>query len=257
MQLSYFNKPISMSTTLSESEFLRSYDPKVFDAPLTTVDTVIFTVKDTQLQVLLVKRNDHPALGKWALPGGFIRLQEDADLDAAALRILKTKTGVASPYVEQLMTVGNKQRDPRGWSVTVVYFALINSDAIDLSVGGNSDAVAWFPITDNAVSATLAFDHDLLLENALQRLRAKTEYSALPVHLLPEQFTLGDLQKTFEIILGRPIDKSAFRRRINDAAILEEIVGAVRGGANRPAQLFRLKDGTRQHFFPRTITSGA
>ena len=245
-----------MTKAISEADYLKSYDAKAFDAPLTTVDTVIFTVKEGQLQVLLVRRNDHPALGLWAIPGGFLRLNEDRDLEQAALRILKAKTGVASPYVEQLLTVGNNKRDPRGWSVTVVYFALINSDAIELSKGGNADEVAWFPVNGESVNEALAFDHGQLLQQAVERLRAKAEYTALPVHLLPEQFTLTDLQRTFETILGRPIDKSAFRRRINDADILEELEGAFRGGANRPAQLYRLKSGTRQHFFPRIITSG-
>lgn len=246
-----------MSKAISEADYLKGYDSRAFDAPLTTVDTVIFTLKDGQLQVLLVRRNDHPAQGRWAMPGGFLRLNEDRDLEQAALRILKAKTGVASPYVEQLLTVGNSKRDPRGWSVTVVYFALINSEAIELSKGGNADEVAWFPIHGESVSESLAFDHTHLLQQAVERLRAKAEYTALPVHLLPEQFTLTDLQRTFETLLGRPIDKSAFRRRINDADILEEVDGVFRGGANRPAQLYRLKDGTRQHFFPRIITSGA
>lgn len=246
-----------MSQAITEAEYLKQYNAKAFDAPLTTVDTVIFTVKDGALQVLLVKRNDHPAKGKWALPGGFLRLDTDRHLEHAALRILKSKTGVDSPYLEQLMTVGNRKRDPRGWSVTVVYFALINSEAIELLSGGNTDDVAWCPIVDNSVKRALAFDHKSLLSEAIDRLRAKTEYTALPVHMLPEQFTLTDLQRTFEIILARPIDKSAFRRRIRDADILEEIEGAFRGGANRPAQLYRLKTGSQQHFFPRTITSGA
>lgn len=245
-----------MSKAISESEYLKSYDAKVFDAPLTTVDTVIFTVKDNYLQVLLLRRNEHPAKGQWALPGGFIQLKQDIDLEHAALRVLRAKTGVASPYVEQLMTVGNGHRDPRGWSVTVVYFALINSESIELVRGGNADEVAWFPIQGEAVGKRLAFDHAALVQTAVQRLRAKAEYTALPVHLLPEQFTLTDLQRTFETLLDRPIDKSAFRRRITDANILDEIPGAFRSGANRPAQLYRLKSEARQHFFPRIITSG-
>ena len=228
----------------------------LFDSPIVTVDTIIFTIKDQTLQVLLVKRAKHPAKGKWALPGGFIHIDEDNDLEAAALRVLKNKTGVETPYVEQLISVGNKNRDERGWSVTIVYFALINSDAIILSESKNTDEATWHPIMKNTVDVELTFDHKFLLHNSIERLRAKTEYSALPVHLLPEKFTLPELQRTYETILDRPIDKSGFRRRITDAKILEEITGEFQNDGNRPAQLYLLKKGTRQHFFPRTITSG-
>lgn len=222
-----------------------------------TVDLVIFTIQEQALRVLLVKRANLPDKGKWSLPGGFIHIDEDKDLDRAALRVLKSKTGVDSPYLEQLITIGNQTRDPRGWSLTVVYFALINSNAIKLMPGINTQEVSWVPIIKhNKVSNSLAFDHNNILKIAIERLRSKTEYSALPIHLLPETFTLPDLQEIYEMILDRPIDKSAFRRRISDSKILIKVKGEFQSGGSRPAQCYRLKTGVRQHFFPRAITSG-
>jgi len=221
-----------------------------------TIDTVIFTIRNESLQVLLVKRGITPDKGKWSLPGGFIHDEEDQDLEQAALRILKSKTGVESPYMEQIASIGNRKRDPRNWSLTVVYFSLINSDSIQLISGTNTSDVSWFPIVKNKIKADLAFDHNHILQTVIDRLRSKTEYSALPVHLLPERFTFPELQHIYEIILGRPIDKSAFRRRISDANILVKVKGEFQSKGARPAQCYRLKSGIRQHFFPRTITSG-
>jgi 8-oxo-dGTP diphosphatase len=239
---------------LSEQEFLANYNVHDFDVPLTSVDLVIFTVRDGALQVLFVKRGDHPFKGKWALPGGFINLQTDVDLDAAALRKLQEKTGVNTPYLEQLQGFGNATRDPRGWSTTFAYFALIASDNIALNHGGGADAVHWFPIADITQIPSLAFDHATILQAGVQRLRNKVEYTSIPAHLLPAEFTLTDLQQVYQIVLGRDVDKSAFRKRVREGNFLAELPGQFRLGSNRPAQLYRLQPDQTTVFFNRAMS---
>lgn len=226
-----------------------------FPRPLTTVDLAIFTVRESELQVLLVKRPDAPGEphpGALALPGGFVDIEQDRDLEACARRKLKEKTGVASPYLEQLGSWGGKDRDPRGWSATHVYYALITDSGEPLA-GANAPAAAWHPIAGEGVKAKLAFDHKELLAAAVNRLRSKVEYTSLPVYLLPREFTLTELQRAFEIVLGRPVEKSAFRDRIKAGDFLEE-VPRLRTGQQRPAQLYRVKKPGEVVFFPRTFS---
>jgi 8-oxo-dGTP diphosphatase len=228
-----------------------------FKTPLVTVDIAIFTVRDDALAVLLVQRPpapDDPFPGEWALPGGFIDIDRDADLLACARRKLKEKTGVISPYLEQLGAWGSRKRDPRGWSVTQVYFALMPSDAMELRAGANAADIRWARIEDgaNGVGERLAFDHTGLLGAALDRLRGKVEYTSLPAFLLPEEFTLSELQRAYEIVLGRPLEKSAFRTRVSDAGLVERLPRK-RHTTNRPAQLYRLKERTPV-YFPRTFS---
>jgi 8-oxo-dGTP diphosphatase len=228
-----------------------------FKNPLVTVDIAIFTVREDALAVLLVQRPpsaDDPHPGEWALPGGFIDIDRDADLLACARRKLKEKTGVVTPYLEQLGAWGNRKRDPRGWSVTQVYFALMPSDDVELRAGANAADVRWARIEEGAtgVGEKLAFDHELLLEHALERLRGKVEYTSLPAFLMPEEFTLSELQRAYEIVLGRPLEKSAFRTRVSDADLVERLPRK-RHATNRPAQLYRLKERTPV-YFPRTFS---
>jgi ADP-ribose pyrophosphatase YjhB (NUDIX family) len=227
-----------------------------FDRPLTSVDLAIFTVRDDALQVLLTQRGEEPFARAWALPGGFIDVERDVDLEACARRKLKEKTGVATPYLEQLGSWGNRTRDPRGWSVTHVYFALLPSAGVTLSAGANAAAVRWNPVPDDGVGVRLAFDHATILAAALERLRGKVEYTSLPAYLLPDEFTLSELQRAYEIVLGRDVDKSAFRTRILSAGLLVD-VPRQRTGPNRPAQLYRLKDRKHPVFFPRTFSPRA
>jgi ADP-ribose pyrophosphatase YjhB (NUDIX family) len=228
-----------------------------FERPLSTVDVVIFTVQDSALQVLLVQRRDEPGdpfPGQWALPGGFIDTTQDDDLAACALRKLRDKTGVEAPYLEQLGSWGSRARDPRGWSVTHVYFALIPSDHIDLTAGGNAADSRWFIVRGDRVSQVLAFDHAVLIKAAVTRLRAKVEYTSLPAFLMPEEFTLTELQRTYEILLARELEKKAFRTRLLVAGLLEP-APRMKSGSNRPAQLYRLKRRRHPHLFSRPFGS--
>ena len=244
---------MEMNTRITEQAYLNNYSIRDYDTPLTTVDIVIFTVLEGELKVLLVKRADHPFKDTWALPGGFISLEEDRSLEETALRKLKEKTGVKSPYLEQLKTIGNHIRDPRGWSVTVIYFALVAADSVTLSKGQNISDIEWRPIDSASCNSDLAFDHNEILNSAIARLKNKVEYTALPLHLLPPEFTLTEFQQIFEIILGHTVDKSAFRRRINQANLIEEIPDKMRLGSNRPAKLYKPKSLDSVHHFSRTI----
>lgn len=204
--------------------------------PALTVDIVTFTLRENRLQVLLVRRAENPYAGMWALPGGFVRLEES--LESAAGRELEEETGVPQAYLEQLYTFGEPQRDPRGRVVTVAYFALIPSDAPVRTEGGSDTSQArWFPLDD---LPRLAFDHSEIVAYALRRLRYKLEYSAVGFELLPGEFTLSEIQRTYEMILGETLDKRNFRRRILEAGIIEP-TPHLRGGEGRPARLYRYR----------------
>lgn len=225
------------------------------ERPLTTVDVVIFTVLEGCLQVLLVTRPnepDEPYPGMWALPGGLVDVEQDLDLESCALRKLQQKTAVKSPYLEQVGSWGGIKRDPRAWSATHVYFALIPAPANPPQGTVNADA-AWFPVEAQRVAVKLAFDHAKLLEAAILRLRSKVEYTSLPAYLLPKEFTLSELQRMYEVVLERPLEKSAFRTRVF-AADLVEAVDKVRAGPNRPARLYRLANAHEIVYFPRTFS---
>lgn len=227
--------------------------------PLTTVDVVIFTVLDGALRVLLVQRPQsagEPFPGRWALPGGYVDVARDATLLACARRKLKEKTGVTSPYLEQLGSWGGRDRDPRGWSATHVYFALVPAEDLRPVKGGNAADIAWAAVDDALGQRLLAFDHAELLEAAVSRLRSKVEYTSLPAYLLPEPFTLPQLQRTYEVILGRPVDKSGFRTRTLAADFLDE-VGVVEGASSRSAVAYRLRDRDVVVTFPRTFSPRA
>lgn len=226
-----------------------------FERPLVTVDVVIFTVIEEQLKVLLVRRPEtaaDPFPGSLALPGGFIDVARDASLHDCALRKLRDKTGLQAPYLEQLGSWGSATRDPRGWSATHVYFALVPPPEEPMA-GSASAASEWVEI-DAALRQRLAFDHGEILAAAVERLRGKVEYTSLPAFLLPEPFTLPQLQRTYEIVLGRPMDKSAFRKRMLDAQFLVE-QGTIAGDAGRSAMGYLVRDRERAAVFPRTFRS--
>ena len=197
-----------------------------------TVDVVIFTIQQGVLKVLLVKRLIDPFIGQLAIPGGFVL--EDEDLDQAAVRELREETGVSDVYLEQLYSFGKPDRDPRGRVVTVAYFALISPDRI-LKAGSDAAEAAWYPMDD---LPPLAFDHATILNYALERLRNKLEYTTVGFQLLPEKFTLTELQEVYAAILGKELDKRNFRRKMSVLKILKPLREYRRGG-QRPAQLYR------------------
>jgi len=197
-----------------------------------TVDIVIFTIHSRELRVLLVKRGIPPFVGQFAIPGGFVH--EDEDLDQAALRELKEETGVSEVYLEQLYSFGNPQRDPRGRVITVAYFALISADR-PLKASSDAAEAKWWSLD---TLPKLAFDHAMILEYALERLRNKLEYTTVGFQLLPEKFTLTELQEVYEAILCKQLDKRNFRRKISLLKILKPLSECRRGG-RRPARLFK------------------
>ncbi|WP_265943863.1 NUDIX hydrolase [Dechloromonas sp. A34] len=207
-----------------------------------TVDVVLLTLHDHRLHVALLKRDHAPFAGVPALPGGYIHADEDADTRDAAMRTLREKTGIASPYLEQLATFAGPGRDPRGWSISVAYYALVPSTLIDQT----SHPEVVMTAIDQLKG--LPFDHRQIVDAALQRVRDKSSYSSLPVHLCGNTFTLPQLQNVYETILGEPINKVSFRRKIEELDILEAVEGQMETGkAHRPAQLYRLKKQFRQH----------
>jgi len=203
--------------------------------PATSVDVVIFTLRADDLQVLLVRRKHAPFEGRWAIPGGFV--EADESLEAAARRELKEETGVRDVYLEQLYTFGDPKRDPRGRVVTVAYLALVSAP-LAVQAGDDASDARWWSVYK---LPSLAFDHAKILQYALQRLRYKLEYTAAGFQLLPPSFTLTEIQKAYEIVLGEPLDKRNFRRRIAEADILEE-TGASTLSRGRPAKLYRFRD---------------
>ncbi|MCS7087396.1 MAG: NUDIX hydrolase [Thermoflexales bacterium] len=204
--------------------------PEIF----VTVDVVILALRDDDLQVLLVKRKLPPFEGKWAIPGGALRVDES--LEEGALRTLREKTGVTNVHLEQLYTFGALDRDPRGRTITIAYYALVPAPLAVQAGQGTTDA-QWQSVY---ALPEMAFDHEEIVKYALKRLRYKLEYTAVGFRLLPETFTLSQLQRAYETILGVKLDKRNFRRRILQARVLEE-TGEYRLGEGRPARLYRYR----------------
>jgi len=204
--------------------------------PSVTVDVIIFTLRENDLQVLLIQRGSPPFQNMWAIPGGFIDVDES--LEEAALRELREETGVHDVYLEQLYTFGDVDRDPRGRVITVAYFAVVPVNAVQLRAGDDAAEACWWSVYD---LPPLAFDHAEILAYALRRLRYKLEYTAVGFELLPESFTLSELQAAYEVVLGEELDKRNFRRKILSADVIEK-TGAYRTGEGRPARLYRFRD---------------
>ncbi|MDH5544974.1 MAG: NUDIX hydrolase [Gammaproteobacteria bacterium] len=205
--------------------------------PAVTTDIVIFTIRDEQLKVLLIKRKGEPFKGKWALPGGFVQMDES--LEESARRELEEETGVSGVYLEQLYTFGQPERDPRERVITVAYYALIPSDKIQIRAATDAEAVGWFAMDD---IPPLAFDHQNIVDIAHNRLVAKLDYSTIAFAFMPAEFTLAELQAVYEIILQEEMDKRNFRKWVLAMEKIEETGGAKRDGAHRPARLYRVKN---------------
>jgi ADP-ribose pyrophosphatase YjhB (NUDIX family) len=282
---------------ISEEQFLAEYDAGKYERPSVTVDMLIFTVIEEEmenyrklpekgLKLLLIKRGDHPYLGQWALPGGFVRINES--LDEAAQRKLKEETNIDNIYIEQLYTWGNPGRDPRTRVISVSYMSLIDSSALDIKASLDADEAKWFDVscklyqrqktitvkgyvleqlfrlslsneednlfalvkivrtvegkvtkTDRTVveSQGIAFDHAKIIEYGIERLRNKIEYTDIAFNLMPELFTLTELQQVYEVILDTELLKANFRRKI--AGMVMETNEYTKDAGHRPSKLFR------------------
>lgn len=282
---------------LTEEQFLAAYDAGKFERPSVTVDMLVFTVTDEErenyrrlpnkvLRLLLIKRGDHPCIGQWALPGGFVHMDES--LDEAALRELKEETNIDKIYMEQLYTWGDVGRDPRTRVISTSYMSLVDSSALDVKASDDADDAKWFTVTcklyqeqktvtekgyilqrlfrlsltndENSLSAIvktvktvegkvtkverevvesdgIAFDHAKIIEYAIERLRNKIEYTDIVFNLMPELFTLTELQQVYEVILDTELLKANFRRKTADMVI--ETNEYTKDAGHRPSKLFR------------------
>lgn len=282
---------------LTEAEFLKSYDAGIYDRPSVTVDMLIFTVineekdnyrklSEKSLKLLMIKRGDHPYIGNWALPGGFVSTNES--IDDAAQRELKTETNVEDVYMEQLFTWGDVERDPRTRVISCSYMALVDSSSMNVEAGDDATDAAWFNVKHSVFeekktilekgfineksirislsndvdslmahikvierydrkslsierhivhSDGIAFDHVKMIGYAIERLRNKIEYTDIAFHLMPELFTLSELQQVYEVILDKELLAAAFRRKIADRVI--ETNKFTKDAGHRPSKLYR------------------
>jgi 8-oxo-dGTP diphosphatase len=202
--------------------------------PSVTVDCVVFGLDEDDLKVLLIERDVEPFLGRWALPGGFVL--PDESLEDAARRELAEETGARDVYLEQLYTFGRPDRDSRDRVITVAYYALVKMSSHTLQAATDARNAAWFSLND---LPTLSFDHDEILRMAHQRLVGKVRYQPIGFELLPEKFTLTQLQRLYEIVLDRQLDKRNFRKKILSMNILMETDEIQQDVAHRAARLYR------------------
>lgn len=203
-----------------------------------TVDTVAFAIQDGSLEVLLIKRKHEPYKSCWALPGGSIG-QQDLTLEDAAARELAEQTNVKDVYLEQLYTFGDRGRDPRTRVVTIAYLALIRQEGLELRASNKASGVAWWPVND---LPELAFDHARIIAYAHQRLKYKIEYSPAAFKLLPEKFTLRDLQLVYEAVLGKQVDNRNFRKKFLASGVLQELPETTQESSFRPARLYSFSE---------------
>ena len=206
-----------------------------YPRPSVTTDIVIFSIIEDALHVLLIQRANDPFKGRWALPGGF--LDEAENLDACARRELAEETGISGVYLEQLCTFGDVGRDPRGWVVTVAYFALVPEGSLNVAAASDAADAQWFAVNE---TPPLAFDHAEILRTARDRLINKLDYSTIAFQMMPNEFTLSALQRVYEIIGGAELDKRNFRKFILGLGVLQETGRRQAQGAHRPAMLYRV-----------------
>ena len=234
-----------------EARFLARYDPKKFERPSVTVDVVLLTVQAGRLSTLLIRREQHPFRGRWALPGGFVRMTES--LDAAAARVLAEKAGLGRVWLEQLYTFGSLDRDPRTRVISIAYYALVSDERLAAKKPDTGRVMAeivvpWEGETGGGVELrgedgplTLAFDHAQIVGTAIKRIRGKLDYAPIGFQLLPERFTLFDLQRVHETVLGRSVNKDSFRRRMLASGMLEASGEMQQDVGHRPAELYQFR----------------
>jgi 8-oxo-dGTP diphosphatase len=206
-----------------------------YEKPSVTADIVIYTIQDSDLKILLVKRGIEPYKGKWAIPGGFVQINES--LEDAAKRELEEETGVKNVYLEQLYSFGEPKRDPRGRVITIAYMALINSEKIKLKASTDVSDAKWFSLKK---IPSLAFDHKQILDYSLKRLKWKFEYTTVAFSLLPGKFTISQIHKIYEVVFNKKFDKRNFNKKIISLNILKE-EGLKKDVSYRPPMLYSLK----------------
>ena len=234
----------------SEATFLAGYDAAQYPHPSVAVDVVVLTAVSGALRVAVYRRREHPSKNRYALPGGFVRMDES--LDDAAARLLRDKAGLAGVFIEQLYTFGAPGRDPRGRVIAVAYYALVDPrrfEEINVAKGARAAVirVPWAGETGGPVQVEddkgrrllLAFDHDEIIGMAVKRLRGKLDYAPLGFQLLPAEFTLRALQDMHEAVRGAAVNKDSFRRRLLASGQLEATGAYERDTAHRPAELYR------------------
>ena len=231
----------------TEAAFLENYDAQEFDRPSVAVDVVLMTVEDDAMQVALIERTEHPARGCLALPGTFVGIDES--LDNAAARLIEAKVGLTGIFVEQLYTFGAPNRDPRMRVVSVAYYALVNPERLTnlpgdaclspIDVPWTGEAGGVITVRNDGTPGELAFDHGRIIATAVKRLRGKLGYAPIGYQLLPPTFTLRRLQQVHETILGKPVNKDSFRRRMLASGDLEATGTLEAEVGHRPAELYR------------------
>lgn len=202
-----------------------------------TVDCVVFGLDDEELKIMLIQRGQPPFEGSWALPGGFVHLEET--LEEAARRELEEETGLHKVFLEQLYTFGAVDRDPRERVVSVAYYALVKLSDHKVQAATDARDAAWFGVHD---VPTLAFDHAEILQMALDRLRGKLRYQPIGFELLPKKFTLSQLQHLYELVLERELDKRNFRKKVLGMDLLIETDEVEQDVAHRAARLYRFDE---------------
>lgn len=237
-----------MTETLKE--YIKHYDATEYPSVLVTVDTVLLTYHEDAIKVLLVKRASHPDIGLWGLPGGFLDQSKDKSLEDAANRNIEAKTNIRPPYLEQIQTVGSGSRDPRGWSMSVIFSALVPI----ASCKANADSVEeakWFDI-DEANNLKLAFDHKQAIQAAFERHKQKALYSFVPVYALTQPMTLTELRRVHELLIGKSIQRKSFIRRVEASGMFTD-TGKTTQDKGRPAALYKVKSAVKDYRFVRNI----
>jgi len=213
---------------------MKKHKAQLYIPPALTVDVAIFTIEENKLKVLLIKRENEPYRGKWALPGGFSLKNETTQ--GAAQRILKEKAGVSNVYLEQLYTFDSPNRDPRGHVISVTYFAVVNRKKIQFNADPDIQTPTLYPVKS---MPRLAFDHADILAYALKRLRYKIEYTNIVYSLLPQTFAFSQLQGAYEAIWGKKLDKRNFRKKFMALGLIKPTSAKLEGGRHRPARLYQ------------------
>jgi 8-oxo-dGTP diphosphatase len=230
---------------------MMEYDINQFKNPLFTVDSVLFTVVESELKVLMVRRANEPFADRWGLPGGFVDVDKDDNTDMTARRKLAEKTGLSPRYLEQLQVFSGINRDPRGFSVTSAYYALVAHQPVQPSIDTVEQA-KWISLF-GLKSLAVAFDHKYIIDIAHKRLQQKALYSMVPVYCCPEQFTVGQLKDVIETIIGKEIQRKSLMRRIDSSGMFEFVDEKVNSGG-RSAQLYKTKKDVSMAHFERNFS---